>query len=446
MSETLFEITVILLLLLLNGLFAMSEIAVVSARPIRLQQMAQRGSLGAAAALELANSPNRFLSTVQVGITLVGIFAGAFGGANIAGRVAAPLSELPWIGRYANGVSLVIVVGTITFLSVVIGELVPKRIALGNAERIAALVSRPMRSLSIIAAPIVQLFGIATDVILRLMGIQSQENEHVNEEEIRMLLQQGAEAGIIEKSERDMVESIFRLGDRTLEAIMTPRPEITWIDVDAPQEEVLRLIATSNNTRFPVCDGDLDRVLGVVQSKDLLFACLEGQGFNIRAVLQEPLLMPDKMEALKALERFRHSGVQIALVFDEYGGIEGLVTLIDILEAIVGDIPTLNERADPPIVQRDDGSWLVDGLITIDDFKEAFAIELLPGQGKYRTLGGFIVSMLGNIPATGDRLEWEGFQFEVIDMDQYRVDKVLIEIKPGTHKTEVSTSVNDQTI
>lgn len=426
MPETLFEITIILLLLILNGIFAMSEIAVVSARPIRLQQMAQRGNRGAAVALELSNNPNRFLSTVQVGITLVGIFAGAFGGANIAGELAVPLSELPRLGRYADMLSLIIVVGTITFLSVVVGELVPKRIALGNAEQIAALVSRPMRSLSIIATPVVRLFSIATDVILKLLGVQASEDEEVNEEEIRMMIQQGAEAGTIEESERDMVESIFRLGDRSLESMMTPRPEIVWLDVNESEEEIRRLISESDSTRFPVCDGDLDHILGVVRAKDLLFACLDWRAFDIRAVMQEPLLIPEKMEALKALERFRQSGSHIALVFDEYGGIEGLITLIDILEAIVGDIPTMSEMVEPPIVQREDGSWLIDGLITIEDFKEAFAIQLLPGEGKYQTLGGFIVFMLSRIPAAGNHFVWGRFRFEVADMDRYRVDKVLL--------------------
>lgn len=430
MPETFFEITIILLLLVLNGIFAMSEIAVVSARPIRLQQMAQRGSRGAAVALELTNNPNRFLSTVQVGITLVGIFAGAFGGANIAGELAVPLSELPRIGPYANAISLVIVVSIITFLSVVIGELVPKRIALGNAEQIAALVARPMRTLSTIATPIVRLLGFSTDIVLKLLGIQASEGEEVNEEEIRMMVQQGAESGAIEESERDMVESIFRLGDRSLESMMTPRPEIVWLDVNAPEEEIRRLIHASDSTRFPVCDGDLDHILGVVQAKDLLFACLDGRAFDIKAVMQEPLLIPEKMEALKALERFRQSGSHIALVFDEYGGIEGLITLIDILEAIVGDIPTMGEMVEPPIVQREDGSWLVDGLITIEDFKEAFAIRALPGEGKYQTLGGFVVFMLGSIPTSGNHFGWGRFRFEVADMDRYRVDKVLLTAVP----------------
>jgi putative hemolysin len=436
MSEILFEITIILLLLVLNGLFAMSEIAVVSARPIRLQQMAQRGNQGALVALELADNPNRFLSTVQVGITLVGIFAGAFGGANIAGELAIPLSKLPWIGRYGNIVSLAIVVGTITFLSVVIGELVPKRIALGNAEQIAALISRPMRNLSTLSTPLVRLLSISTEIILRLLSIRTPVDDSLNEEEIRIMVQQGAETGAIEEAERDMVESIFRLGDRPLESMMTPRPEVVWLDISAPEEEIRHLIRASNHARFPVCDGDLDHILGVVQVKDLLIACLEGQPFDIKATMQQPLLVPEKMQALLALERFKQSGLHMALLFDEYGGIEGLVTLIDIFQAIIGDIPTLDETVEPPIVQREDGSWLVDGIMSIDDFKKAFAIRTMPGEDKYQTLAGFVVFMLGSIPTTGSHFGWGEFRFEVADMDGYRVDKVLLEAVPAKDNSE----------
>lgn len=414
----------------------MSEIAVVSARTARLQQMAQRGNQGALVALKLAESPNRFLSTVQVGITLVGIFAGAFGGANIAGELVVPLSELPWIGRYAGTLSLAIVVGLITFLSVVVGELVPKRIALGNAEQIAALVSRPMRGLSTIATPIVHLLSIATDVTLKLLGIQTLADEEINEEEIRMMIHQGAEAGTIEVAERDMVESIFRLGDRTLESIMTPRQEVVWVDINLPEEEIRHLVQISNHARLPVCDGNLDHILGVIQAKDLLFAYPEGQPPDIKSVMQEPLLIPETMQTFHALERFKQSGQHMALLFDEYGGIDGLVTLIDLLQAIVGDIPTLDEVAEPPIVQREDGSWLVDGLMTIDDFKEAFAFRTMPGEGKYQTLGGFIVFMLGSIPRTGNHFGWGGFHFEVADMDRYRVDKVLLEAMPAEDETK----------
>ncbi len=431
MPETLVEIAIILLLILLNGVFAMSEIAVVSARPIRLRQLAQRGNRGAAAALELAGSPNRFLSTVQVGITLVGIFAGAVGGASIAGQLAALLSGLPWIGRYAGAVSLALVVGSITFLTVVIGELVPKRIALSHAERIAAGVARPMRLLSGVAGPIVRLLSVATDATLRLLGVEAAIEEKVSEEEIRVLVQQSARAGVIEEAERDMVENVFRLGDRPLQTLMTPRPEIAWLDINATDEEWRAVVRDTRHTRFPVCDGDLDHVLGVVLARDLLVDCLDDRAFALRGAMLEPFFAPEKVPVLKALEGFKQSGRQMVLLIDEYGGVEGLVTLIDILEAIVGDIPTLEEIEEPPIVQREKGSWLVDGLIGIDDFKDSFNIRALPGEGRYQSLGGFVIFMLGRVPSTGSHFGWGGYRFEVADMDRNRVDRVLITAAPA---------------
>jgi putative hemolysin len=233
-----------------------------------------------------------------------------------------------------------------------------------------------------------------------------------------------------------MLEIIFRIGDRPLESMMTPRPEVVWLDISAPEEEIRHLIRASNHARFPVCDGDLDHILGVVQVKDLLIACLEGQPFDIKATMQQPLLVPEKMQALLALERFKQSGLHMALLFDEYGGIEGLVTLIDIFQAIIGDIPTLDETVEPPIVQREDGSWLVDGIMSIDDFKKAFAIRTMPGEDKYQTLAGFVVFMLGSIPTTGSHFGWGEFRFEVADMDGYRVDKVLLEAVPAKDNSE----------
>lgn len=430
MSEMGLEIAVVLLLVLVNGVFAMSEIAVVSARQVRLERMAREGSLGARTALDLIEKPNRFLSTVQVGITLVGIFAGAFGGATVAGVLAEELRDLPLVGPYAGGVSLALVVGTITYLSVVIGELVPKRIALQYAERIAAFVARPMQAISVVAGPIVRLLSISTEAVLALMGIKAQPQEAVTEEEIRVLVEQGAQAGIIEEVERDMVESIFRLDDRTLESMMTPRLEIVWLDVNAAPEENRRLMENSNFSRFPVCDGDLDYVLGIVHAKDLLSDCLDGQPMDIQKAMRSPLYVPESVHALRALERFKQSGIHMALLIDEYGGIEGVVTLFDILEAIVGDIPTLGEIDEPPIVQRDDGSWLVDGLLVIDEFIEHFDIRAMPSEGAYQTVGGFMVLMLGSVPMAGDSFEWEGMRFEVADMDGNRVDKVLIELLP----------------
>ncbi|MDX1614945.1 MAG: hemolysin family protein [Candidatus Promineifilaceae bacterium] len=430
MSAILFEVVVILLLIALNGLFAMSELAVISARTSRLEQMAQEGNRGARTALELANSPNRFLSTVQVGITLVGIFAGAFGGATIARELAVLMADLPLVGPYAGAVSFALVVGSITFLSVVVGELVPKRLALHSTERIAAGVARLMNGLAALATPVVRLFSLATDAILRVLGIDAPPEMEVTEEEITMLVQQGARAGIIEEAERDMVESVFRLGDRRLEGMMTPRPEVVWLDVNADEASIRETLKESAHSRVPVCDGDLDHVLGVVRAKDLMAACLDSAPFDLREVMQEPWFAPESMLALTALERFKQTGVHLALLVDEYGGIEGVLTLIDILEAIVGDIPTVDELVEPPIVQREDGSWLVDGLMNIDEFKHHFDIRNLPGEDSYQTLGGFVVFMLGAVPLPGQHFGWGGFRFEVADMDGKRVDKVIVDQAP----------------
>lgn len=426
MSNVALEFTIVLLLIVVNGFFALAEIAIVSSRRVRLQQMASAGNRGAETALALAQTPQRFLSTVQVGITLVGIFAGAYGGARLAAPLADLLGRVPWLARYAGGLSLFLVVALITFLSVVLGELVPKRIALGSAEGIAARVARPMQALSRLAAPLVRLLSLATEGVLRLLGVQASSEAEVSEEEIRVLVEQSARAGIIEDAEREMVESVFRLNDRPLEAMMTPRPEIVWLDINASDAENRRKIEESSFSRYPVCDGSLDDVLGVVRSRDLLESCLEGRAFDLRADLLEPLYFPGTMRTLRALEPFKQSGHHMALVVDEYGGIDGLVTLINILEAIVGDIPTEKEIQAPPVVQRDDGSWLIDGLLTLDEFEALFPIRSFPEEGSYQTIGGFMVYMLGEIPAAGDVVKWGGYRFEIMDMDGYRVDKVLL--------------------
>lgn len=436
MTEILLETVVIFLLITVNGLLAMSEMAIVSSRRVRLQQMAKDGNYGAEVALELVETPNRFLSTVQVGITLVGIFAGAIGGATIARALADLLAQFPVLKPYTAAISLFVVVGTITILSVVLGELVPKRVALNNTERIAAAIARPMRALSVITWPIVLLLGLATDAVLALFRLEAQPKTSLTEEEIRMLVEQGAQAGIIEAVERDMVESVFKLGDRPLEAIMTPRPEIVWLDVNAPEEEIRQIIKSSSHSRFPVCDGELDKALGLVRAKDLLVNCLAGERLNLIEVIQEPLFAPENAQALQVLERFRETGVHLAMLVDEYGGIEGLVTSFDILEAIVGDIPTMEELDQPSIVQREDGTWLVDGLISVDAFKRTFNMGSLPGEGTYQTLGGFVVFMLGSLPAPGNYFGYGGYRFEVADMDGRRVDKVLLERGPDTKVPE----------
>ncbi|HEX6383152.1 MAG TPA: hemolysin family protein [Anaerolineae bacterium] len=426
MSRITTEVLIIVLLVLANGLFAMAEIAVVSARKARLKNLANQGDKRAEAALELANSPNRFLSTVQIGITLVGIFAGAFGGATVAQELADYLGTIDFLAPYSTALGLGIVVVAITYLSLVIGELVPKRLALHSPERIASLVARPMSVLSRLAAPVVHLLSLSTEAVLRLLGVQPSAEAPVTEEEIQVLVEQGTEAGMIEEAERDMVASIFRLGDRRVEALMTPRTEITWIDINDPPEMIQEVIEDSNHSRFPVCDDSLDNVLGVVLVKDLLSRSMTGEPLDLRAIMKRPPFIPESMPALKVLEVFRQSGMHMALLIDEYGGIAGLVTLVDILEAIVGDIPTPEELVEPPVVQREDGSWLIDGLLPIDEFKELFHIRNLPDEDNYQTLGGFMVLHIGRIPAPSDHFEWHGLRFEVVDMDGNRVDKVLV--------------------
>lgn len=428
MPSVMLEVSIVVLLILLNGIFAMSEIAVVSARKTRLRQWAEEGNAKARAALELANNPNQFLATIQIGITLVGILAGAFGGATIAKELTVILNDISWLAPYSHPLSLALVVVVIAYLSLIVGELVPKRLALNNPERLAMAIAAPMQVLSRVAYPAVHLLGLSTELLLRALGMRPSTEPLVTEEEIRALIEQGTQAGMFEEAEQEMVERVFRLGDRRVSAVMTPRTEIVWLDREASALEIRRTITESAHSRFLVADGSLDNVLGVVHAKDLLAHILGEQVVNLEATLQQPLYVPESMRALKVLELFKQSGTHIALVIDEYGGIQGLVTPNDILEAIVGDLPEAGEQVEPLAVQREDGSWLVDGMLPVDEFKDLFDLGELPGedQGIYQTLAGFVVMQLGRIPAATDYFVWEGLKIEVVDMDGNRVDKVLV--------------------
>jgi putative hemolysin len=432
MPSVSFEVLVIVLLIIINGIFAMSEIAVVSARKTRLQQRAEEGNPKARAALDLANNPNQFLATIQIGITLIGILAGAFGGATIARQLDAMLSDIPWLAPYSHPLSLGLVVLAITYLSLVVGELVPKRLALNSPERVATAIATPMQLLSRVAYPAVHLLGLSTEVLLRALGMKPSTEPPVTEEEIRALLEQGTQAGMFEAAEQEMVERVFRLGDRRVSAVMTPRTEIAWLDRRALAEATRHIITTSVHSRFLVADGSLDNILGVVHAKDLLAHILSGQTLDLAATLQQPLYVPESMRALKTLELFKQSATHIALVIDEYGGIQGLVTPSDILEAIVGDLPEAGEQLEPLAVQREDGSWLLDGMLPVDEFKDLFDLDDLPGedQGIYQTLAGFVIMQLGRIPVVADYFEWDGLKIEVVDMDGNRVDKVLVTPTP----------------
>jgi putative hemolysin len=432
MSEITTEIIFILVLIVANGIFSGSEIAVISARKIRLEQLASRGQRRAKIALKLANAPNDLLSTVQIGITLIGILSGAVAGATLAERLAAVLERIPALQPYSEGISVGIVVSVITYLSLVVGELAPKRIALNNPEQIACTVASPMRMLSRVAAPLVHLLGVSTELLLKVLGVQASEEPAVTEEEIKVMIRQGAASGMFEESEQEMVERVFRLGDRSIKSLMTPRTEIVWLDLDSPLDDTLKKVIDSAYSRFPVGKGSLDQCLGFVRGSSLLAARLSSiesdQAIQLEALIQPPLYIAESSRALNVLEHFKQAGMHIALLTDEYGGIEGLVTINDLMEAIVGDLPSAEAQDEPMAVQREDGSWLLDGLLSIDELKVLFGYDALPDEENdpYHTLGGFVMHSLREIPRTGNYFEWSGLRFEVVDMDGTRVDKVLV--------------------
>ncbi len=430
MTAAAFEILVILLLLLLNGLFAMSELAIVSARKARLQQMAQRGNVGARRALALAGEPNRFFPTIQIGITLVGILAGVFGGATIGERLAGGLGEISWLAPYSRPLGFGIVVVAITYLSLVIGELAPKQIALRHAERISSFVAIPIWVLSTVAYPVVRLLGTSTDILLRLLGIEHSREPAVTEEEISILMREGASSGVFEQAEYEIVRRVFSLGDRRVSTLMTPRLDSVWLDVEDSDAENLRKIMESGYSSFPVARGSLDNIVGIVHVEVLLKPVVSGGPFDLKASLETPVFVPESLEVFRLLELFRQSRETIAVVTSEYGGIEGLVTLKDILEALVGELPSEREGEsdEPKAVQEDERSWLVDGLLPIEEFKSIFNLDELPGEeeGRFDTLAGFVVTHMGRIPSVPERFEWNGMVFEVIDLDGKRVDKIRV--------------------
>lgn len=431
-SSTELEIFLIFMLAVANGVFSGSEIAIVSARKVRLEQRAKRGDRKAKLALKLANAPNNFLSAVQIGITLIGILTGAVGGATIARRLTAFLQEIPWLAPYATPLSIVLLVTAITYLSLVVGELVPKRLALTYPEQIACTMAPMMRWITRITAPAIYVLGLSTDGILRLFGITNQQQSPITEEEIRVLIEQGTQAGMIEEAEQEMVERVFRLGDRPVKTLMTPRTAIAWLDVEVDWEESKQEILDTPYSRFPVGRDSLDDCLGFVRVKDILNCQWSGQPINLEQLVQPPLFVAESTRSLNVLEMFRESGTHLALITDEYGGIEGLVTLNDLIEAIVGNIPNDDEIEEPQIIQREDGSYLLDGLLSIDEFRELFDIDQLSNEeeGNYHTLGGFVIESLGKIPQSGEFFVSDGLRVEVVDMDGIRIDKVLVSIWP----------------
>ncbi len=430
MAEAVTEVLLIIALVLINGLFAMTEIALISSRKARLQSRAEEGDRGARAALRLVETPTRFLSTVQIGITLVGILSGAIGGATLSRQLAGLLGQLPWLAPYSQPIALVVVVAVIGYLSLVFGELLPKRLALTDPERIAANSSRFMEFLARLSGPVVQLLSISTDWGLRVLGASPSSVTDVTEEEVKVLIDQGTLNGVFEEVEQDMLESVFRMSDRTVETIMTPRTEMTWLDIDDPYEDVLREVTESNFSRFPVAQGSLDNMLGILLARELLAQAVSSETVDLRSFLRTPIFLPESTPAFTALEQLKHGGMHMALVMDEYGGVLGLVTLFDILESIVGEISAgPGETSEPQVIHRPDGSLLLDGLIKVDVLKDLLDIKELPDENRagFQTLGGLIMSQFGDIPISGQFFDWDGLRFEVVDMDKRRVDKVLVQ-------------------
>lgn len=421
------EVAIVLALIVLNGIFSMSEFALVSSKKTRLRQWAEEGNKKAETALKLANEPTSFLSTVQIGITLVGILAGAFGGAAVAEGLSGYIGSIPSLARYSYALSITLVVLLITYLTLIFGELVPKRLALNNAESIASNVAKPMFFLSVIAKPLVLILNYSTETVLKILKVPKFTGPPVTEEELKMMLVEGTEAGVFEKAELTMIEGVLEIGERRVDSLMTHHTEIIALDLNDPLEVNLRKMIESGRSAFPVYERDLDNIIGMVSVKDILARIVEGGTTDLRASITKPLFIPEAITVLKLLESFKETGVHVALITDEYGSIQGIITLHDVLEAIVGDVRSLGEPAEAQVVEREDGSWLIDGDTPIEKIKDILAIDYFPGEekGYYRTVAGLIMFILQRIPNVGDHIEYGGFRYEVIDMDGNRIDKVM---------------------
>ena len=422
------EVVVILLLIALNGVFAMAELALVSVRRARLSVLQHQGVAGASAAIALSDDPQRFLPTVQVGITLVSILAGVFGGARLAAEISPWLARVPLLAPVADGTALFLVVLLITYLTLVLGELVPKQLALRQPELMAARLARPLTLLTRASGPVVWLLNRSSELVLWLFGSVQQERETVTEEELKALLAEGAQTGVLETEERDMIERVLRLADKPVRALMTPRTELVWIDRTDPAREIMATLKESPHSRFVVCDGSVDNVVGVVQAKDMLDRLLDGGEFSIPAALRQPMVVPDTVTALDALERLKSDPLGLALVMDEYGSFEGVVTAADVLSAIVGD--QTDARLDPGDVTTEQGALLLDGMMPVDELKSRLALPDLPAEGSYHTLAGLLLALLRRVPRTGDRIVFAGWLFEVQAMDGRRVDRVRASREP----------------
>ncbi len=424
MSDFWKDILVIFILILFNGILALSEAAMLSVRKARLQQRINDGDKRARLALKLAENPNRFLSTIQIGITVIDVLIGAISGATVAELLSETFAQVPALAPFSETIGLAIVVIIVSYLSIVFGELVPKRLALQSADSVASAIAGPMSFIASLFTPFVWLLGKSTDLLLRLFGIKHAAEIPVTEEELLVQLDQGTQAGVFEETEQDMVEGVFSLSDQRVNALMTPRNEIIWLDVNDTADEIRRKMSESPFSRFPVGEDSLDHPVGVVKAKEVLLANIKS-GKDLQKLTRPSIYIPETAFGSHALEMFRESQRDLMLVVDEFGVVQGLITLADILEEIVGEF-----EGEPQATQRQDGSWLLDGMLANDDFKELFNLRRLPDEEEYETLGGFVMMHLKRIPKPADQFEWGGLRFEVMDMDGNRVDKVLVTTLP----------------
>lgn len=425
------ELVIIIILILLNGFLSMSEVALISTKKSRLKHLAEEGNKNAEIALQMAENPNRFFSTVQVGITLIGILTGAFGGLALSEPVSVFFYRIGIPPKAAESLGLALVVVGITYFSLVIGELVPKRLGMGFSDRVALLMAGPMFTLARVFHPFVEILTKSTDFVMHVLHIKTKKNLPVSEEEVRMLIQEGAQLGVFEAVEKNIVEKVLNIGDAKVTALMRARNKVMWLDVNASDTELTETILEHQYSYFPVSDGELDNIIGVLRTDSFLAETIEKKGkkLNIRQLLHKPLLIPENKKVLDALELFKRMRIHLGIIIDEYGNVQGIITLTDILESIVGDIPDINEQEDAQIIRRSKNTWYVDGLVSTAYFKDHFKIEEMPDEEEeeYNTIGGFVMNSLGRVPITGDKVTLNGYQIEVADMDGHRVDKVLVQ-------------------
>ncbi len=443
MSESITEILLLFILILINGLFSMTEMAVVSTRRARLQTYLDDGDQRAKTVMELLDNPNDFFSTIQIVISLIGVINGAIGAQTFSHYLVDILVKVSFLKNIAEPLSVLLISIVITYFSLVIGELIPKRIATGNPEKISMVMCGPIKVLSVIFRPLVRILSFSTDAGLKIMGVRENEENSVSEDEIKVMIEQGKQDGVFEANEQDIVESVFRMSDRTVDALMTPRTELPWIDLESPVEESLKEITESTYHYFPLVRGNPDDVIGVLSSKKLLDAYIRGEKIDLEKISETPLFVPESKPALSLLDDLKASESNFAVVLDEYGGFSGMITPYDLLNELVGDITNIGDEPndEDDILVRDDGSWNFDGLVDIEEFKEAIGVRELPDEDRigYQTLAGFILSYLGSIPAVGKQFDWDNFHFEIADMDGLRIDRILVSrIDPAPEKDKDS--------